>query len=261
MNLLLNPSHFLRMLLVSLCLVLAAPLSHGQSSGETSQDGQQTRSTQEPQRTVSLRPVDTGRSVVTFSPASQSPRFDRFAIKTNLLYALGTLTPNLGAEVGLGRRTSVGLSVGYNRWGNLWDYSVEGPDYDPDNLYKRCLDHVSVELEFRYWLNRRFSGHFVGVNALWADYRVGELGLGPIFEKMYEHDGYSYGGGLTYGYLLDLNERWGLEFTLGLGVAVLEHDKKTIAVMDEGPILGDAARYRKTYVGPTGVGITILFKL
>jgi hypothetical protein len=240
---------------------MTVSLSRAQNPVNAPQERQQTQNPQGPQRTVSLRPVDTGISAVTFTLGDQSPRFDRYVIKTNALYALGTMTPNLGVEVGLGRRTSIGAAVGYNGWGNLWDYSVEGPDYDPENLYKRRFDHVLAEVEFRYWFDRRFSGHFVGVNALWADYRIGETGLNPLFEKMYEHDGYAFGGGVTYGYLWEWSRRWGVEFTLGVGVAVLEHDKRAITVMDEGPVLADAVRYRKTYVGPTGVGITILFKL
>jgi hypothetical protein len=69
------------------------------------------------------------------------------------------------------------------------------------------------------------------------------------------------GGALRYGYLWEWNSRWGMEFTLGAGVAVLEHDKRAIEFTEERFELGTAARFRKTYVGPTSVGITILFKL
>ena len=37
------------------------------------------------------------------------------AVKTNLLY-WATTTPNLSAELGLGKRTSLELTGGYNPW-------------------------------------------------------------------------------------------------------------------------------------------------
>ncbi|MEG1935625.1 MAG: DUF3575 domain-containing protein, partial [Rikenellaceae bacterium] len=38
------------------------------------------------------------------------------AIKTNLLYGAAAYTPNLGLEIGLGRKTTLDISGGYNPW-------------------------------------------------------------------------------------------------------------------------------------------------
>ena len=189
------------------------------------------------------------------------PAFDRFTIKSNLLYLAGTVTPNLGFDVGLGARTSIGVVAGYNNWGNLWDYSAIGPEYDENNFYRRRLDHLYGKIEFRYWFGHRFEGNFIGINAFFADYNIGELSFKPIFDKRYNHDGNVYGAGLSYGYLWRWTPRWGMEFTLGLGVAVLEYDKNFIEIGTDGFTLTDRKRYRDTYVGPTNIGINLVFKL
>lgn len=243
-----------KLLLVSLCLAFGAAASRAQIP-PAAQAQQTTR------QAVSLTPVDTGRSAVTFVIGAPKPEHDRFAIKTNLLYGAGLMAPNLGAEIALGERTTIGVSAGYSNWGNMWDFSVQGPEYDPANTYKRRIDHTTAEVEFRYWFDRRFEGHFVGVNALWARFVVGEAKIPPVFTKMSENEGFLYGGGFTYGYLLPLAERWGVEFTIGAGVAIVEHDQRELEFTDGAFTLGDSDRFRKTFVGPTSAGITIIFKL
>lgn len=213
------------------------------------------------QNVVTLRPVDTGRSVVSFTLGDPVSAYDRFAVKTNLLYTVGTMTPNLGFDFGLGQRTTIGLAAGYNKCGNLWDYSVAGPGYDPDNFYKRRLDHIFGKVEFRYWLDRRFKGHFAGINAFYADYRAGELSLSPVFDKRYDHDGNVYGGALSYGWFWRWTPRWGMEFSLGVGVAVFEYDQRLIRITDSGFALTATDRYRKTYIGPTNIGINLVFMI
>ncbi len=84
-------------------------------------------------------------------------------------------------------------------------------------------------MEFRYWLRERFDGHFVGANLFYGDYKAGEINLPLIFEKRYDHAGNVYGGGFLYGYLWQWTPRWGVEFTLGMGIAVLEYDTRITA--------------------------------
>ena len=79
-----------------------------------------------------------------------------FAVKTNALYWVST-TPNIGFEVGLGKKTTLDISAGYNPW--TLDRSGE------DNMK---FKHVKVDPEFRYWFCERFHGHFIGVNALYS---------------------------------------------------------------------------------------------
>ncbi len=225
---------------------------------------------QAPRGPVTLRPIDTGRNAVTFTIGGGEKTkasfgdTPRFAIKTNLLYAGATLSPNLSFEAGLGPRTSIEVSAGYNGWTNLWDNGGEGtgPDYDLNNNYKRRLDHIFGKAEFRYWFKERFRSHFVGANVFYADYNVGELGVPLLFEgKQVDYDGNAIGGGFTYGYLWRWSKSWAMEFSLGAGVAIMEYDKSFIEAESDKFTLIDTNPYRKTYFGPTSVGIKLVFTI
>ena len=84
-----------------------------------------------------------------------SAHAQKVAVKTNLLYGAGTLTPNLGVEFGLGKRTTLDISGGYNPWNR------QGTATD-----NKKWVHNIVQPEFRYWLCQRFNGHFFGVHGI-----------------------------------------------------------------------------------------------
>ena len=210
------------------------------------------------QQAVTLRPVDTGRSVVTFNLGGT---LDRFAIKTNLLYAGATLTPNLGFEIGLGGRTSIELSGGYNNWHNLWDNAATGPDFDLNNNYKRRLDHIFGKIDFRYWFGERFDGHFLGAGVFYTDYNVGDMKVPLLFEREYDYNGNGFGGVISYGYLWRWSSHWAMEFSIGAGIAALEYDKSLIETDGDKYQLVQTLRYRKTYAGPISAGIKLVFTI
>ncbi len=237
---------------VSACVLMSTTVSIAQNSAAGSGPAQQT---------VKLRPVDTGRSVVTFNIGGvKKPRYDsHLAIKSNLLYAVAALSPNLALEIGTSAHTSIEVLAGYNGWGNLWDHSDSGPDYDLDNHYKRRLNHVFGKAEFRYWLKGRFDGHFFGAGVFFADYHAGDLEIPLLFEREYDYDGVAYGGTLSWGYSWRFHRYWALEFGLGFGVAVFEYNKSLIEADSTGFNLVDLSRFRKTYFGPTNASVKIVF--
>jgi hypothetical protein len=169
----------------------------------------------------------------------------KVAVKTNLLYG-ATETPNLGIELGLGKRTTLDLSIGYNPW-----------TFHNNRKWK----HLLVEPEFRYWTNERFKGHFFGVHGLYAFYNIGGVdlplpNLGKVkIEKEYRYQGNAYGGGISYGYHWELSPRLGLEFNLGVGIAHLDYKQ-----YDCGKCGEFIAAKTKTYIGPTKAGISLVYK-
>jgi hypothetical protein len=177
---------------------------------------------------------------------SVSAYSQKVAVKTNLLYG-ATATPNLGFEVGLGQRTTLDLSGGYNPW-----------TFDNNKKIK----HVLIEPEFRYWTCERFNGHFFGVHGLFAHYNIGSVDVplpdinGAEIDKAFRYQGNAYGGGVSYGYHLMLGTRWGLEFNIGVGVAFLDYDKYECAKC--GDFVGSDT---KTYIGPTKAGIRLVYLL
>lgn len=210
---------------------------------------------------VSLRPVDTGRSVVTFDLGGDNEAAGRFAIKTNLLYAGATLTPNLGFEFATGGRTSVELSAGYNDLEKLWDDAASGPEWDINNNYKTRLKHIFGKAEFRYWLRQRLGGHFVGAGLFYGDYNVGDLDIPLLFEREFDYNGNLYGASLSYGYLWRWNNLLAMEFNLGFGVAMMRYRKSFIEGNTESYELSNTITFRKTYAGPTAAGIKLVFTI
>ena len=173
----------------------------------------------------------------------------KVAVKTNLLYGAGTLTPNLGLELGLGKRTTLDLSAGYNPWNR------EGSDTD-----NKKWVHFLVQPEFRYWLCERFNGHFFGVHGLYGQYNVGSIeipslfGGDPLMDKAFRYEGSAYGGGLSYGYNWMWSKRWGMEFTVGVGAVHFEYDKHDCEKCGD-----QISKGSKTYFGPTKAGISLVF--
>lgn len=168
------------------------------------------------------------------------------AIKTNLLYGADARTPNLGVEVGLGRRTALEISGSYN-WFNL----------DGSNTNSKKLVHWVVQPEFRYFLCERFNGHFFGVHALYSHYNIGGYELPLLLGRSsadFRHEGWALGAGLTYGYQLMLGKRLNLEFSAGLGYVNLRYDKYDCPKC--GSKIGTET---KNYFGPTKAAISVIY--
>ena len=102
--------------------------------------------------------------------------------------------------MGLDPRTSWEVAGGYNPW-------TFG-----DN---RKLKFWTAQTEFRYWLRRRFAGHFFGLHVLYADYNAGGVKLFGMGDRRYE--GFLYGAGLSYGYQWVVGRRWNSEAMRGVG--------------------------------------------
>ncbi|MCL2691925.1 MAG: DUF3575 domain-containing protein [Rikenellaceae bacterium] len=164
-------------------------------------------------------------------------------LKTNVLYGVAAAAPNLSLEIGLGHRTSLDLVAGYNGWRR------EGTDENNSKLAHRIW-----RTEFRYWLCERFNGHFFGAHAFLWQYNIGGRNIPMLFEREYRYAGRAVGGGVSWGYHWAWNARWGMEFNVGAGVAFMHHDKY------ECHRCADAlGNFRKTYVGPTNVGVKLVY--
>ena len=169
------------------------------------------------------------------------------ALRTNLLYGAGALTPNLGVEIGLARRFTLELAGGYNDWKK-----------DDGNEYKR-LSHWIGHIEGRYWFCERFNGHYIGIHGYYSQYKIAGHKIPFLFddddakERMY--DGSIYGAGISYGYQFMLGKRWNLELTAGAGFGMMEYDKyecERCGELLEGGI-------KKTVFTPTKLGVSLIF--
>lgn len=110
----------------------------------------------------------------------------KVAVKTNIPY-WATTTPNLGFEFGLGARTTLDISGGYN----FWTLNREA---------NRKIKHFVVMPEVRWWLCERFNGHFFGLHAGYTEYNISNVRIPfrPASSKDHRYQG--WGG--RRGYLL-----------------------------------------------------------
>ena len=174
------------------------------------------------------------------------------ALKTNLFYGAYTYTPNVGVEIGLSERGTLDLGVGYNPWNLNGKKNDEGIVVD-----NKKLVHLLGEIEYRYWLCEKFSGHFFGAHVLGASYNIAAHELPLLFgegSKNHRFEGWAAGGGISYGYHFLLGKHWNLEANIGAGYVFLKYDKFECDKCGEK--LGDA---RRDYIGPTKGGISLIY--
>lgn len=164
------------------------------------------------------------------------------ALKTNTLY-WATTTPNLGIEVGLGKRTSIDLMAGYN-------------PFTLNAELNKKIKHWSVMPEFRYWFCESFQGHFLGVHTGYAFYNVGGVKI-PFQSnetKLNRYQGWATGLGLAYGYTWILGERFNLEMSVGVGYAYTNFD--VYECKNCGKYKGPGEKH---YFGPTKLAINLIY--
>lgn len=171
------------------------------------------------------------------------------AIKNNLLYDI-TTTPNLGVELGVGRRNTMQLVYGLNPW----KFS--------DN---KQVKHWVLMPEYRYWLCSKFNGHFFGVHAMGGQFNASNVDLpipgaffgGDNLQKEVRDNSYEgtfAGVGLTYGYQWILCRHWNLEAEIGVGYNHVWYDKYKCGVC--GPKTADG---QTNYVGVTKLGLSLVY--
>ena len=167
-------------------------------------------------------------------------------MKTDLMYAAVTSTPNLGAEMRLGDKSTLDIKGAYHPW------NLQGT---ADN--NRKLVHWKAQVEYRYWPCRNFDGHFFGVHVLASQYNVGQRNLDfmlGVGSEKYRFQGYGLGAGISYGYQWLLGKNWSLEANAGFGAAFLNHDKYEFRKCGE-----QKDSERLTYWGPTVLGINLVY--
>lgn len=162
--------------------------------------------------------------------AWSSASAQRIGIKTNALY-WAAATPNLGVEFRLNRHLTLDVEGAFNKF-SIKSHSSRAVAFMP---------------EMRYWLSARpQAGHFIGVMALAADYKVNLNGKW--------HNGDIAGAGATYGYSFVLSRRWSFEATAGIGLARIREKK-----YKEGEAAPKTANNSKWTPAPLKLGATFTY--
>ena len=169
----------------------------------------------------------------TKAPENSNP--SQIYLKTNLV-PWGAGVANLGAEFSFEKHWSMAVNVWYCPW---------------KITERHSLKTIAILPEARYWFKNNSKGSFLDLhinlawyNARWNDYRYQDTGQ-PLV-----------GIGLGYGYRLMFSNRWGIEFTIGAGIAHTKYDR--YFNVSNGALIDTR---KTTYMGIDRVGITFVYNL
>ena len=168
-------------------------------------------------------------------------RAQEVAVKTNVL-ADALTSPNIGVEVKLSERFSVGADFHYNPipWG-------EGIRWK----------HWMLRPELRYWTCQPFGGHFFGVHLMYGVYNIGNIKLPlGIFKsaRSSRYEGEFMGAGLSYGYHFILSPRWSIETSIGVGFLHNRHER--YRCFHCGEKTGSGSR---NFIAPTRAAVSLVY--
>lgn len=172
--------------------------------------------------------------LILFSATVTLGQAQKIAVKTNVIEwaALGTI--NAGAEYAFTDHWALEADV---LW-NPWTFSKQ-----------RSAKAWAVQAEGRYYLCRKFYGHFFGLHAQYGNYDCGMW--------KYNYDGWLFGGGLSYGYTLPVAKQWRVDFNIGFGYNRMHYDKNARQYSK-----GDVEMFGKenrNYWGVTRAGVNLVF--
>lgn len=153
------------------------------------------------------------------------------AVRTDALKDL-LLTPNIGVDIVVGERYTLGAEVAFNR-----------------NPYGLNMQMASVTPEFRYWFNGRpLTRQYVGVVANMTSY---DLALNN------HHHGDAFGIGVSFGHVWTLTERWNIDLTGSLGV--IGYREKFYYKYDNFADYGERANARGYVLLPIRLGVSVVY--
>ncbi|MBO4434979.1 MAG: DUF3575 domain-containing protein [Bacteroidales bacterium] len=169
-----------------------------------------------------------------------------WAVKTNVLHDVSTLSLNVAGEYAFKPQWSAELSASTNLWGS-WGGSR--------------LEHVLLQPEVKYWFCEKFSGWFVDAHAIGGFANVGKFWdlskIGPRCPDLrnYElRDALMLGLGVGGGYDFILNRHWNLELEGGLGYMFITGDEYDGATPE---LLLKGSKF--DYFGPTKLAVSIVY--
>ncbi len=121
------------------------------------------------------------------------------------------------------------------------------------------MKHISFQPEYRIRKQMASGSAFLGINAHYAYYNVGGIGLpfklAPLLKEQ-RFQGQLYGLGMAGGYYFKIGESLGFETTLGAGYAYMNYDVFRCETC--GTKLGTEVR---NYLGLTRAGISLVYTL
>ena len=167
--------------------------------------------------------------------APQSSADQSLRLRSNILpWCLAV--PNIGGEYAVGEKWSVALDILYCPWKISDNFSIKT---------------VSILPEGRWWLKTNQKGSFFNVhfNLAWFNVRANAYRYQDCERPL-------LGAGIGYGYRMKLNDKWGMEFEIGAGMANARYER--YYNVPNGALKDIRV---STYWGIDRVGVTVTYNL
>ena len=171
-------------------------------------------------------------------PDTCYPNIYPVVLKTNLLFDM-VGAPNLGVEVSINMKLSVGVDVAYAFW-------------RMNNLY--ALQTIQGGIEAKYWFKPQvgsMTGWNAGVYGMYCSRYDVQWGSG------YQGDGF-WSAGFSGGYSLPISKRFNLEFGVAAGyfyTPQVRHYHRP----EDGHLLWDETRYNVGRISLTKVKVNLVW--
>jgi hypothetical protein len=165
----------------------------------------------------------------------------KLSVKTNGLYWLASLSPNIGVEYAVAPRYSVLATTAYNNWGSFFGK----------------MRHQLLTGEVRYWPRGVYSQdvYFYGAHLLYVHY-IGAFD----FMGGNRYHGNAFGVGVSAGYSFSLGvDGLSLEVEIGAGYVYSPYDRYVEVSADGAKEW--VAHTNGNYFGPTKLGLTLSYRL
>lgn len=182
-------------------------------------------------------------------PQDEMSRRNLFALKTNLLFDLGTAV-NAEVEIPIGKRLSIA---------GEWIF----PNWVDRNANRYCMQANVKSVEARCWLGSRnarpvMTGHFLGVYGQWGD-----LDVQPFTERGLRVNSLS-AYGLSYGFAHPINRANTLRLEYSIGLAYARANYLTYWREEQGRIIASKEEWRfntKRFPFPTKAKLSLVWMI
>lgn len=184
-----------------------------------------------------IQPELTGETEELFSgvKATENSLPNLFSLRTNVIPWVATI-PNLGGSLSFGKHWSLGIEGWYCPWIVTSKYSLKCGFILP---------------EIRWWPHTNRKGHFLSLHL-----SVGWYNLRFDDYRYQDDERPLLGAGLTYGYLLEINPHWGIEFSIGAGFVNTRYNR--YYNVDNGALIDTKV---SNYFGIDRLGISFVYNL
>lgn len=171
-----------------------------------------------------------------------------WAVKTNLLHDIATLSPNVAVEYAFDEQMSVELALSANYW-RSWGGSR--------------LNHLLLQPEVKYWFCEKYDGWFVSATAMAGLATLGNfLDLSQFHPKSPDlsnfllKDAFAVSLGIGGGYDFILSRHWNLEVEGAIGYMYARGDEYDDSFNPPDLLLKGS---EFDYVGPTKLAVSIVY--